>query len=287
MTAASNDPTPSEAEAEVEQARAGLANTLHQLRENFKPANVADEVLVNARRTTTVVTDQVWAMARRNPLSAVLIGAGAAVALGLGSKAVSVSDPQPPGSGFEHDRLEQERKATPLALHGSPDRVAFKAGDLLDVANDGLRLVAHRARTVFKQTRENPTSSQETSMTGSSHPRDRIKQSVSRAIDDQPLMLAVLGIAAGAAIGALMPKTEAENSLMGDRAHALRDQARSVTQDRVDTLKAAAAHAVEGIKQTVSEHGVSGENLSGLVHDVGEHAKRAAYEAGRSLDQAG
>src|ERR1700712_4491049 len=87
----SNTPTPAEAEEGAEVARAGLADTLSQLRENLRPANVVDEVMTSAKVNATAITDQIWDTARKNPLPALLIGAGAAMILGFGQRVASGS----------------------------------------------------------------------------------------------------------------------------------------------------------------------------------------------------
>ncbi len=121
-------------------------------------------------------------------------------------------------------------------------------------------------------------------MTSLNRSRDQLSHSVSRLLDDQPLILAAIGVAVGAAIGAAIPTTERENSLMGETSHSVRDAATSLAQDQLTQLKSAATHAVEDLKQTVADHGVNPDNLSGLVRDVGEKTKAAAYEAGRAAN---
>ncbi len=298
MSATSDDLSPSQAEAGAEQARAGLVSTLNQLRENLKPGNVVEEVMTNAKVSASAVTDQIWDTARKNPLPALLIGAGLAMLLGVGQRVsssrrrVPVSGAHPPdpqnalaiGSRLGSRMPPQGTVSTTgaRATRRATTRVGTvqsQASDLLGAANDRLTSVASRGADALKRNLSGDPMSYLPHDT-----RTQIKTSLSRILDEQPLVLAAIGVAIGAAIGAAIPQTETENSLMGETSHQLRDAAQGAVQDQYAQLRSAAAHAVEDIKQTAADHGVSTENLSGLVHDVGEKAKSATYEAGKTLD---
>lgn len=114
--------------------------------------------------------------------------------------------------------------------------------------------------------------------------RDNIINSMSKVLEEQPLILAAIGIAVGAAIGAAIPQTDTENTLMGESSHSVRGAAQGLVEEHYTNVKTAALNAVDDIKQSVADHGVTTDNLSGLVQDVGEKAKAATYEAGRKLD---
>ncbi|MGC2080523.1 MAG: hypothetical protein WA728_31825, partial [Xanthobacteraceae bacterium] len=60
----------------------------------------------------------------------------------------------------------------------------------------------------------------------------------------QPLVLAGLGMALGAIIGALIPPTEAEDRLMGETSDHVKDQATNVAKDEIKTAKSAADSAL-------------------------------------------
>ncbi len=297
MNAVSDTVTAAEAEAGAEQARATLVGTLNQLRENLRPANVADEVMSNARAGASALTDQLWDAARRNPLPALLIGAGAAMILGLGGRTAigGRSPPRMPRAGsFDPihapaplGTAEPLDPTRPTSAGDWSSRAPAKPGPTaplsrgagaLDAANARLADAATRgagavrAAVTQARLRGDPMSS-------FPHSTQEVRGALGRIIDEQPLVLAAIGVAIGAAVGAAIPSTEAENRLMGDASHSLRDAARDAARQQVGQIQSAAQHAVEDIKQTVAERGLNADNLSGLAHDVGEHAKAAADEA--------
>ena len=287
-----HDPTAAEAEADAEQARAGLVSTLSQLRDNLQPAHVIEEVMGNAKVSASAISNQIWDTARKNPLPALMIGAGLAMIFGLGSRAVSSGGAaRTSGNGTDRLPLSPEfssHVAGPGSVVAEPSKFGTAIGSakahaagLLDGANERLTDVASKAAAFGRQLPSalNPGDSMSVSRT-----RDDLMSSVSKILEEQPLILAAIGIAVGAAIGAAVPQTDTENSLMGEHSHAVRDAAQGLVQEQVAQLKTAASHAVDDIKQSVADHGVTSDNLSGLAHDVGEKAKAAAYDAGRSLD---
>jgi len=111
-----------------------------------------------------------------------------------------------------------------------------------------------------------------------SRSRDQIGRSMSRLLDEQPLVLAALGVAVGAAIGAAIPSTEAEGRLMGDASVQMKTRAQELAAAEYAHLKETAGATVDDLKRAATDHGVSTENLTGLVQDAGSKVRDAAKE---------
>jgi F0F1-type ATP synthase membrane subunit b/b' len=71
----------------------------------------------------------------------------------------------------------------------------------------------------------------------------------------QPLVIAGLGMALGAILGALIPPTETEDNLMGETSDQLKDQAREVAEDQIERTKSAAK---SGFKQAEAQFNFEG-----------------------------
>jgi hypothetical protein len=69
----------------------------------------------------------------------------------------------------------------------------------------------------------------------------------------QPLVLAGLGLALGAVLGAIMPPTDAEDRLMGDTSDRLKDKARGAAEEQIEKAKTAVEGGIEQA-QTQAEH---------------------------------
>lgn len=281
----------SSAEQHAEEARADLVGTLNQLRENLKPANVVNEMMTNAKVNASAVTDQMWETARKNPLPALMIGAGLAMILGVGSRygagPLSPSSrpkmsSQPPGPtssvGSTRSDLGQGSGSVGGKVSAMAGAARQSGSAMLDAANATLSGAMERGTAAASTAYSNATRSSPMSWS-----RRNVGASLSQLIEDQPLVLAAVGIAVGAALGAALPTTETENSLLGETSHSVKDAAQGLVQEQIAQVKSVAAHAVEDIKQSVADHGVTADNLSGLARDIGDKAKAATYQAGRTV----
>jgi hypothetical protein len=72
-------------------------------------------------------------------------------------------------------------------------------------------------------------------------------------LQQQPLVLAGLGLAIGGLLGAAVPSSEMEDELMGDASDAAKSQAKSFAQEQVDAGKQAAADAWNAAKPELEE----------------------------------
>lgn len=294
----SHSESSAEVQREVETERAELVSTLDQLRENLKPANVVDEVMASAKVTTTEVTDRIWSVARNNPIPAVLIGIGALMLVGVGGKMRSRAAAKEhdweddsrfprtrtratggtmdrPGSSYRRAASKLPEGDISARLQAAGSRAAAAAAQIADSAHSLRDQAAGRA-TALRHTIK--SMSGDTSMSHHSRSRNQIGNSLTRLIDEQPLVLAALGVAVGAAIGAAIPSTETESRLMGDASGQLKSRAQELAAAEYEHLKETAGSTFNELKQTAADHGVSAENLQGLVQDAGSRVRDAAHD---------
>ena len=64
-------------------------------------------------------------------------------------------------------------------------------------------------------------------------------------IQEQPLVLLGVGLALGAALGAAVPNSEAENRLMGETAEKVKKEAKEIASDQFDKATGAAERLIE------------------------------------------
>jgi hypothetical protein len=90
-------------------------------------------------------------------------------------------------------------------------------------------------------------------------------QTASGAIREQPIMIAALGLAAGAAVAALFPASEVERRTLG----VARDAIAEAAGETGEKLLEAAGEAGERLKEGAAERGLGSEGLKELARDVG------------------
>ena len=80
-----------------------------------------------------------------------------------------------------------------------------------------------------------------------------------RLAEEQPLIVAVAGIALGAILAAALPRTKVEDDLMGETSDTIKDAASEVASEQISKISSEADQVVDKIKETVSEHGLTAE----------------------------
>ena len=294
--------TSSEVAHEAEDTRAHLASTLEQLRTNLKPENVMEEVVSNARVGASAVADNLADVAKSYPIPAILIAAGAAMIMGVASKGLGRSGSKS-GTVTTRPSMLRNSRFDPAAPR-TPRRITMTSGGtgfagsvsslrdgVKDYVSDQTSAVSGQVGVLKRQASDvyySSSSKARDAMQNASryipHDRSEVKSKLSNLLEEQPLILGAIGLAVGAAIGAALPITQTEDNWMGSTAHSVRQAAQDAARQEVDTLRAAAGQAVENVKQSAADHGLSTENLNDLGRDVGTHAKSAVNQVGGSLD---
>jgi len=86
-----------------------------------------------------------------------------------------------------------------------------------------------------------------------------------RAIDDYPLALALLGLFAGAAIGALLPKSRVEEQVIGPARERIRGEATSLGKEAIERARHAAGRAADAAADAVKSE--ADDKVSGRAPD--------------------
>lgn len=123
-------------------------------------------------------------------------------------------------------------------------------------------------------------------------------------VDEHPLVVGLVGLAVGAAIGASLPRTRTEHRLVGDYADEAQSRARRLAHDAWEGGSRAARAAVDAARDEISEFAEStadtardgAERVSDKMHDTMNRARDAsrdarssardmATDAGRAVDR--
>jgi len=151
-------------------------------------------------------------------------------------------------------------------------RVSARAGEVLHRAGDTAHGIGERA----------------------SYAGERVRRNISETVESQPLLLGAVGLALGAALGALFPATEAEDRLMGetrdrvaDRMTSLAgeayDQARETAGEQLNRAGERLGEAYGNARDKLAESGVSPRQgaaaLGEIARDLRETVERTAHDA--------
>ena len=281
-------------EREAEAARGRILSSLTELRERLTPGQVVDEMFDFTRdgRAGRFVRN-LGQQSIDNPIPVALIGAGIAwLAFGgrgngrprmrasARSAAVATSDAAQRAarageqvsdmtSDAMHrgkDAMQRGKEAASDALNRASmttsaaiDRAGEQAAELAQraaetgaaagaVFSDAASSVADSAADLYGKTAESARAAVENARGAAG--------SVASLLKDEPLVLAGIGLALGALLGAAFPETEAENKMMGRQSDALKESAAKAAQEQWQKGEAVVEKAWEEGKHEAQSQGL-------------------------------
>lgn len=215
---------PAEIERDIERTRLSLGHTIDEIENRLSPGQLLDQVVGAARRHGGDFATNLGRSAENHPMPLLL------TAVGIAWMMASANRPPPPprarsghaGAGISgkashaKDRVQHgmdSAKSAAGAVGDRASRASHAVGDTMSHASERVRYQGQRMRDGF-----------------------------SHLMDEQPLLVGAMGIALGAALGALLPRSAAEDRLMGEA----RDSAARSLKDR-------ASEAYDEVRQTAED----------------------------------
>jgi hypothetical protein len=211
---------------EAESARAGLSNTLDELRNSLTTAAITNGAMTIAKEGSTTLARVAVERARANPLAALLIGAGVVMLLNYDKNG---------GSG---ELVRRVTRSAIGAVKGAASATGSRAGDAVQTARKVSRDVADQACGAIEDAAGQVEGT-------AAYVADRARQAAGYGVDkarglaaevqgkashlvddnrhyltsgglvrlahEQPILVAALGVAVGAAIGAALPIGKVES----------------------------------------------------------------------------
>jgi ElaB/YqjD/DUF883 family membrane-anchored ribosome-binding protein len=282
-------------EREVAEHQRRLAGTLDELEDRLSPGHLLDEALRGLRRSNAPSNMRTFAenlgrSARDNPVPMTLLGLGLAWMAfssdqrgdGGGERGRTMGEPgladdparygneiyerDPEPYGETENPLSEERisaayaAAESLERQGEESEEAFahrrdkvrarvmnlreRTGEsqeaFRDRVNKAVEDARHRARSARFQARARA---------------ERATETASRTFEDQPLLAAAFGVGIGAAIGAMLPTTRAEDERLGRTREQLEEEARRRAEEATREADRRASEAYRAAReQAAGEH---------------------------------
>lgn len=249
-------------ERETERTRAQIADTLDELKESMTPSHVlhqlADRINDGAPAAfARNLKDQ----AVNNPLSIALIGAG------LGWLMLS-----PRGSGGDLTRRSGERLQN--AVHATQKHAAETADAGWETAGsvaDSARQTVGQAADALRDTAGSASDSMQRAASSGYQTMADTARRISGSTKDatqrtlqsgnaliefcrgQPMIVAGLGLAIGAMVGALLPSSETEDQLMGETSDRAKEHAQDFATEQYESAKKVGGRALDAATEEAAK----------------------------------
>jgi hypothetical protein len=222
--------------------------------------------------------------ARKNPISAALIGMGAIWLLTGGRTAERVGD---------------------LVRNAGFDRIPDAAGNALDAARSTLRsgseAVGNGVSSATETLRDAGAASLNRVTRTSSEVADKAygyvqnipdasgalfstaRGNLSELFRAQPLALGAVGLAIGAGIAAALPATDLEAEYFGEASDNFKEQAAGFASEQVSRATAVAEDVVTAVSDEARNQGLTLDAAKSAIADIPEKLGRVAEAAGKGI----
>jgi hypothetical protein len=204
--------------------------------------------------------------ARRNPISAALIGMGI-VWLFAGKATVR------PSEFLERTGLDRLPDAARNAMSATQDRVASAADTLRTTSSDGIETATRMASEYSK------------ALPDSADVLATVRGNLTDLFKAQPLALGAIGLAIGAGIAAALPKTDIEKSYLGETSETLKSKAAEIAGQQIDKAATVAAAVVETAADEARRQGLTIDGAKAAMDDLSGKVGRVVDAAGKSVSE--
>jgi hypothetical protein len=215
--------------------------------------------------TSSSAGDWMMNTVRRNPEGLLLLAAGCALLMRGGASPLSKSFA---GDGYHDNGPRRPSEPTHQSdLREGISRTAEGAADYVSGVKDRVAETASSyASSVSEYMDETRRNISDQSSRLRRQAQSTVQSGMDRMLREQPLAVAILGVAAGAAVAAAFPATDIESQALGGARDALTDAAGKAGE----ALMGAAGAAGERLKSAAAERGLNQEGLKEIARDVAD-----------------
>jgi hypothetical protein len=205
--------------------------------------------------------------ARRNPISAALIGMGL-VWLFAGSKSGVATGDILQKTGL--DRLPDVARNT---IGAAQDRVASAVDAVHETGSEGFETATRMA------------SEYAMALPDSADVFGTVRDNLTDLFKAQPLALGAIGLAIGAGIAAALPNTDIENSYLGEASETLKSKTAEIAGEQIEKVGTLATDVVETAAAEARKQGLTVDGAKAAMDDLSGKLGRVVDAAGKSVSE--
>jgi hypothetical protein len=268
-----------EIERDVERTRSDIEDTVEALREKMSLGQIVDEAGRYLRHSGgSEAMSNFAAQAKANPMPLALVGIGLAWLMsGRGQ----------PSMGHHMGSHEGAYTGDGSSFRNVGSRVGEAAGSAKDAvsgtgrkAGEAVSSRMHQASDAASQTYGQMSEHASEAYGRMSERASRAQRSMSELVESEPLILAGLGIALGAAIGAMMPATRTEQRFMGEKLDELKHDASDMARSEWEKTKSVAKDAASAAQEEIEKGGKPGDTAERAAKSASQTAEQSARDKG-------
>lgn len=279
--------SPEQLERKIAKTRAEIDTTLDEIQERLSPGRILEQVMSYTKSNGGAFAGNLGRSLRDNPVPVMLMGVGLTWLMMADRKAdgeyVEAHAGYRENSGSESisEQASDIEERGNAAATNTPEKVAHLAAEgrekgaqwrddaqHMSAARDAAAAARVRAADAVGSARE-----------GLSRTRD----SAGRFVEENPLVVGALALAAGAVLGALVPTSRREEEIMGSESRRVRDAAK----EQAEEMTAAAKTVADKARSTGADVYKSDGPSNREKKDTGGEKRRVATSSERDPDAPG
>ena len=277
-----------EIERDVERTRSDIEDTVEALREKMSLGQIVDEAGRYLRNSGgSEAMSNLASQAKANPMPLALVGIGLAWLMsGRGQPSMGhhegYSAYSGDGSSFRDvgSRVGETAGSARDAISGTGRKAGEAVSSRLHQASDAASQTYGRVSDKASETYGRMSEHASETYDRLSDRAGRAQRSMSELVESEPLILAGLGIAIGAAIGAMMPATRTEQRFMGDKLDEWKDEASDMARSEWEKTKSVARDAASAAQAEVEKGGKPGDTAERAAKSASQTAEQSARDKG-------
>ncbi len=263
-------------ESDAEQTRERIASKVEDLQNRLSPRNMVHGAVGSLQDRGVDLLDSARQLVRDHPVAVGLAGISVGLLL-LNRNRITGRDHYSFDvyeDVYGGDDMDDGYDATADSEEHRSGALRRGWGRVRDTASGARSSLSDRAGSARDYTAEKWESARMRTSDYANRARMRASDARRYAADsyeENPLSGVLLGVAAGALLGLLLPRTRRENELLGETRDRLADAARSAARAASDTAR-----------QRLDEMGVNTEAAKAKLADIGKQATDVARSAGQA-----
>jgi ElaB/YqjD/DUF883 family membrane-anchored ribosome-binding protein len=173
------------------------------------------------------------------------------------------------------DKVVEVAGATRIMAHDWRDQTYDAVGQAGQTAGDAIAAARGYSSSVGERVVDAANRTRRQATESAIHARE----AATTFISDQPLLCAALGIAVGAAIASLLPRTTQEDQLMGETSDTVKGAASQIASEQLGVVKESAARVVQTALDVAEEEGLTPAAGSDAAHNLADRIRRGSPES--------
>jgi ElaB/YqjD/DUF883 family membrane-anchored ribosome-binding protein len=298
--------SPEQIERQISDIRAQIGHTLDAVQEKISPGELLDQALVYAKGGGEMLAASLGRGIRKNPAPAALIGVGIGWLVYVSLRPSSPSSERPISGGdaaggyewaddaalggeavdsdqYVYDTVPTAESQSKLeTVRERASELVERGRDLLNRAGDAGQGLSARASDLTERASQLTGSAMDRLRTTRDTAREGLMRTRSEAmharettvefVKNNPLAVTAAALVAGAVIGALLPRTRREDSLMGEHRDKLVDEVKSAATEQADQLVGEIGDrtdtAFDAAEETLKDAGTRDDRVRGNGEDI-------------------